>query len=161
MRRFRLSIFWLMFVVSLLAVNFALLRAPGGRDDVSLIKITGLIFMADILAIGLFRLLTRRGESHARLVRFEISGLVVVLFYVLCHSLSFFEPIRVALDGLIGFIDSRLIILFWHPLSDFDRGDPFGRLLTYAIVIMFPAILLTVLLVALASIGPLLHRRAD
>ena len=86
---------------------------------------------------------------------------MVVLLYVLCHSLGFFEPILLALDGLIGFVDSRLIILFWHPLSDFDRGDPFGRLLTYAIVIMFPAILLTVLLVALASIGPLLHRRAD
>ena len=30
MRRFRLSIFWLMFAVSLLAVNFAPLRARAG-----------------------------------------------------------------------------------------------------------------------------------
>jgi hypothetical protein len=43
MRWFRLSIAWLMFAVTIIAVDCAVLRMPGGLDDTSQIKKTGLV----------------------------------------------------------------------------------------------------------------------
>jgi hypothetical protein len=161
MRRFRFSISWLMFAVTVMAVDAALLRTPGGRDTVSLIWITSLVLMCDVLAIGLFRVVTRRGESHPRLIRFEKSGLVVLLLCAIGPYLSFCEPVIAAVHGVIATVTDRLIVLFWHPLSDFDldHTNPFGRLVTYVIIIMFPAVLLTMLLSGLALIGTFLQRR--
>jgi hypothetical protein len=152
-RWFRPSIAWLMFAVAVLAADCALLRAPGGQDDVSIIRYTGLVLMFDILAIGLFRIFTRRYESHRVLVRFEISGLVVIASFVLAPYLKFCEPVVSATDRGIGAVCDRLIGLFWHPLSDFDRGDLFGRFLTFVILVLVPAMLLTMLLSALSLVG--------
>jgi hypothetical protein len=110
-------------------------------------------------ASGLFRILLRRDISHAQLKRFEISGLVVVILFALAPYLGFLEPLVGAIDRAIGAMSNRLVILFLHPLSDFDYGDPFGRLVTYVILIMLPAILLTALLCGLALAGALVWRR--
>ena len=115
--------------------------------------------MFDILAIGLFRIFTRRYESYHVLVRFEISGLVVVILFVLAPYLMFCEPVVSATDRVIGAVSNRLVALFWHPLSDFDRGDPFGRFLTFAIIILIPAMLLAILLSGLAFAVALLWSR--
>src|SRR4051794_27801596 len=100
MRRVRISVAWLMFAVALTAVDFALLRSrelpfllftstpgtvlsdcfTGGRDHLSVIRFTSLVLLVDILAAGLYRILTRRGEAHPFLVGFELSGLAGVLF---------------------------------------------------------------------------------
>jgi hypothetical protein len=161
MRWFRPSIAWLMFSVTVIAVDCALLRAPGGQDDLSLIRATGLILMCDILAIGLFRILTRRNDAHPSLVRFEISGLVVVVLYALCPYLEFGRPILDGVDRLvIGPVHDRLIVLFWRFLSlDRDHRDSFGRVLSFVIVILVPAMLLAVLLSALGLAGAFLRRR--
>ena len=159
MRRLHLSIAWLMFAVTILAVDFAVLRKPGGQDNTSQIKKTGLVLTSSLLAFGLFRILSRRDVSHAQLKRFEISGLVVVILFALAPYLGFLEPLVDAIDRGIGVISNRLVILFWHPLSDFDYGDPFGRLVTYVVLIMLPAILLTALLSGLAWAVALLWRR--
>jgi len=159
MRWFRPSIAWLMFAVAVLAVDCVLLRAPGGRADVELIWNTGLVLMSDILAIGLFRGLTRRDELHHFLVRFEISGLAVVVLFALAPYLMFCEPIVRAMNRVIGAVSNRLVILFWHPLSDFHYGDPIGRSLTFVILILVPAVLLTMLLSALALVGAFLWSR--
>jgi hypothetical protein len=150
MRWFRPSIAWLMFAVAVLAADCALLRAPGGQDDVSIIRFTGLVLMSDILAIGLFRIITRRYDSHRILVRFEISGLVVIILFVLAPYLLFCEPVVSATDRVIGAVSNRLVALFWHALSDFVPGDPFGSFLTFAIIILIPAMLLAILLSGLA-----------
>jgi hypothetical protein len=150
MRWFRLSIAWLMFAVTIIAVDCAALRKPGGFDDTSQIKKTGLVLTLNILAIGLFRILSRRDASHAQLKRFEISGLVVVILFALAPYLGFLEPLVGAIDRVVGAVSNRLVVLLWHPLSDFEYGDPFGRLVTYVVLIMLPAILLTALLSGLA-----------
>jgi len=156
---FRLSIAWLMAAVIILAVDCVALRAPGGSDDMSQIRKTGLVFTSSILAIGLFRILLRRDVSHPRLVRFETSGLVVVILFVLAPYLAYLEPLVGPVNRAIGAASNRLGILFWHPLSDFDYGDPFGRFLTYVIIILLPALLLTALLCGLALAGACLWRR--
>jgi hypothetical protein len=148
-----------MFAVAVLAVDCVLLRAPGGRADVEQIGNTSLILMSDILAIGLFRVLTRRDESHIFLVRFEISGMVVVILFALASYLKFCEPVVGATNRVIGAVSDRLVDLFWHPLSDFDHGDPFGRSVTFVILILVPAILLTMLLSALSLVGAFLWSR--
>jgi hypothetical protein len=161
MRHFRLSISWLMFAVTVIAMDIALLRNQGGAGTVALIWTTSFVLTCDVLAIGLFRILTRRGESHPRLIRFEKSGLVVLFLCAICPYLSFCQPVVATVDALIGTVTDRLIVLFWHPLSDFDldQRNPFGRLVTYIIIILFPAMLLTGLLSGLALIGVLMHRR--
>ncbi len=159
MRWFRPSIAWLMFAVAVLAVDCVLLRAPGGRANVELIRNTGLVITADILAIGLFRILTRRAESHLFLVRFEVSGLVVMILFALAPYMMFCEPVVAAINRVIGAASDRLLILFWHPLSEFDRADPFGRSLTFVILILVPAMLLTMLLSSLAWVGAFLWNR--
>ena len=159
MTRFRTSIAWLMVVVTVIAVDCAWLRAPGGRDDVSLIRAAALILMSDFLAIGFFRILTRRYESHRFLVRFEISGLAVLILFALAPYLMFCEPVVLAIDRFIGAVSQVLVILFWHPLADIDSGDPFGRFLVYSIVILVPALLLTTLLSTLALAGAFLWSR--
>ena len=158
MQRFRLSIAWLVFAVTIIAVDCAVLRKPGGQDDTSQIKKTGLVLTSSILAIGLFRILSRRDASHALLKRFEISGLVIVILFALAPYLGFLEPLVGEIDRVIGAISNRLVVLFWHPLSDFDHGDPFGRLVTYVVLLMMPAILLTALLSGLALAVALLWR---
>jgi hypothetical protein len=159
MRWFRPSISWLMFAVAILAVDCVLLRAPGGRADVELIRNTGLVLMADILAIGLFRVFIRRDESHRFLVKFEISGLIVVILFVLAPYLMFCDPVIDATNRVIGAVSDCLLVIFWFPLSEFDHGDPFGRSLTLVILILVPAMLLTTLLSALALAGAFLWRR--
>jgi hypothetical protein len=161
MRHFRLSISWLMFAVTVIAVDFAVLRNQGGRGTVALIWTTSFVLMCDVLAIGLFRILTHRGESHPRLIRFEKSGLVLLLLCAICLYLGFCQPVVAAVDGMIETVNDRLIVLFWHPLSDFDldHSNPFGRLVTYVVIVMFPAILLTMLLSGLALIGTFPQRR--
>jgi hypothetical protein len=150
-----------MFAVTILAVDFAVLRKPGGQDDTSQIKKTGLVLTSSLLAFGLFRILSRQDVSHPQLKRFEISGLVVVILFALAPYLGILEPLVGAIDRGIGAISNRLVILFWHPLSDFDYGDPFGRLVTYVVLIMLPAILLTALLSGLAlALALLWHRKA-
>jgi hypothetical protein len=150
MRRGRLSISWVMFVVSLIAVDCALLRSPGGRDDLSTIRFTSLVFMGDFLAISLFRLITRRGEDHPFLVGFGLAGLVGILLLVVLPRL---------VSGAVLAIHDRLLVFFWHPVSDFDPGDPYGRFFTYMILIFIPAVLLTLPLLTLALIGGYLYRR--
>ncbi len=158
---FRPSIAWLMFAVAVLAVDCALLRAPGGRPDVELITNTGLVIMSDILAIGLFRIFMRRCESCRFLIRFEISGRLVVILFALVPYLEFCDPVVGAINRVIGAVSNRLVVLFWHPLSDFNYGDPFGRSLTFVILIFVPAMLLTMLLSAPALVGAFLWRRKD
>jgi hypothetical protein len=159
MRWFRPLIAWLMFAVAVLAADCAVLRAPGGQDDVSIIRYTGLVLMSDFLAIGLFRIFTRRYESHRVLIRFEISGLVVIILFVLAPYLMFCKPVVSATDRVIGAVSNRLVALFSHPLSDFDRGDPFGRFVTFASIILVPAMLLASLLSGLAFAVALLWSR--
>src|SRR5262245_7374074 len=113
MRWFRLSIAWLMFAVTVIAVDCAVLRAPGGQDDVSQIRKTGLVFTASILAIGLFRILLRRDVSHPRLVRFEIFGLVIVMLFAIAPYLPIVEALASAVNRVIGAASNRLVILFW------------------------------------------------
>jgi hypothetical protein len=54
-----------MFAVTIIAVACAVLRKPGGLDDKSLIKKTGLVLMSSILAIGLIRMPDRRSSAFA------------------------------------------------------------------------------------------------
>ena len=145
-----------MVAVAILAVDCVLLSVPQAVEaDVEQIGNTSLILMSDSLAIGLFRVLTRRDESHLFLVRFEISGLVVVILFALAPYLMFCEPVVGATNRVIGAVSNRLVELFWHPLSNFDHGDPFGRSLTFVILILVPAILLTMLLSALSLVESL------
>jgi hypothetical protein len=148
-----------MLAVTIIAMDLAVLRKPGGRDDTSQIKKTSLVLTSSLLAIGLLRILSRRDVSRPLLKRFEISGLVIVILFALAPYLGFLEPLVGAIDRGIGAIGNRLVILFWHPLSDFDYGDPFGRLVTYVVLILLPAILLTALLAGLALSFALLWRR--
>ena len=71
----------------------------------------------------------------------------------------FCEPLVRAINRAIGTVSARVVVIFWHPLSDFEYGDPFGRFLTFAILNLVPAMLLTLLFCILALAGPLLWRR--
>jgi hypothetical protein len=101
----------------------------------------------------------RPTPAHPRLKKFEISGLAVVILFALGPYLGPLEPLVGAIDRVIVAISNRLLIFFRHPLSDFDYGDPFGRLVTYVVLIMLPAILLAALLSGLALAVALLWRR--
>jgi hypothetical protein len=83
--------------------------------------------------------------------------------YALSPYLSFCEPLLAGEKSVIETVINRLIALFWHPLSDFDldRGNQFGRLITYGIIMMIPAGLLSVLLSSFALIGVILLRRSS
>ncbi len=103
MRRFHLSITWLMVAVTIIAVDCAVLRKPGGLDVTSQIKKTGLVLTSSILAIGLFRILSRRDASHAQLKRFEISGLVVIILFARWAGIS-------AAEGRAGAVVRRTAV---------------------------------------------------
>lgn len=111
----RTSIPMLCFVVMLTAVNCAWvhhqLRYPYksalGFDAVGFDL--GVLPMGNILAIGLYRILSRRERAVRRLVTMEIGGLVVLLAYM---TLSWTSP-----DTVRWLVDPTLIHFedFWSP----------------------------------------------
>ncbi len=92
-------------------------------------------------------------------MRFVLSGLAVVIVFVLAPYLTFCEPLVGAVDRVIGIVSTRLGYIFRHPLSDFAYGDPFGRFLAFAILILVPAMLLATLFCGLALAGALVWHR--
>jgi hypothetical protein len=154
MRRVKYSLAWIMFAVGLVAVDCAILRAMGGSDDLSIIRLTSLVLMGNILALGLFRFLTHRNHPQPFLIGFEVTGLATALLVGLLPRFG---------SGAILATHNHLKRFFWHPLSDFAHGDPFGRFLVFIILIVLPAVVTTAPLVIIALIGGWLgsrHRNA-
>ena len=154
MRRVRYSLAWIMFAVTLVAVDCAVLRSMGGSNDLAMIRLTGLVLMGNILALGSFRFLTHRKNPQPFLIWFEVTGLVTALLVGLFPRFG---------SGAILATHDRLMRFFWHPLSDFAHGDPFGRFLVFIVIILLPAVVATAPLVIIALIGGWLgsrHRHA-
>ncbi len=148
-----------MLTVAVIAADCAILRTPGGGVDASYMSMTALVFMSDLLVIGLVHLLTHRADWRPFLVRLEISGLVVAALFALAYHLRLSEPLVRATNLFLGGVSNHLFLLFRQSLSGVDSEDPLGRLRILAVLAWLPAMVLSALLSGVALAGALLWPR--
>lgn len=159
MLRIRFSNARIMIIVAIVAVDCALLRvtSTGGRDDGSMAQATSLLIMSNILALGFFRILARRGERHPFLTGFVGSGLVGMLIYLgCCYNTS----VRQAQQAVQGSCASLISYLPRHILMDSGRrGNPLARMLLFVILIGIPAMVFTLGQLFVALITAILYSK--
>ena len=149
MRHFRFSIFALMAVVLLVALDCMafniLLNRPLFERNLSEVVFFGALPMANILAIGLIRLLTernRRGRTRSFLVGFEVFGGVVLVVFFACTWVAA-DPIHHGVDDVLRplflrpgnplFLVGAVTVLHLPQLALASVGGWLGR--TYRIVV--------------------------
>ena len=149
MRHFRLSISALMAIVLLIALDCMafniLLNRPFFERQLSEVVFFGALPMANILAIGLFRLLTernRRGRTRSFLVGFEVFGGVVLVVFLACTWVAA-DPIHHGVDDVLRplflrpgnplFLVGAVTLLLLPQLALASVGGWLGR--TYRIVV--------------------------
>ena len=125
----RFSLSHLLVVVAVVAVNLTLLRRVFfGPNNEVILEAAGVILMANILALGLYRILRCRGRGCPFTLGFVAGGLVAVIAHLAC--------VRVFQERLSdAFIEIYLPIAFFlqerlMPPSSFgtpDRGSRMPR----------------------------------
>ena len=148
-----------MLTVAVIAADCAILRTPGGGVDASYMSMTAIVFMSDLLVIGLVHLLTHRADPRPFLVRLEISWLVVATLFALAYHLRLSEPLVRTTNLFLGGVSNRLSLVFRHSLSGLDREHAWGRLRIFAALVWPPAVALAALLSGVALAVALLWPR--
>jgi hypothetical protein len=117
--RYRFTIATLAFVVVLLALDFAWMRLLHPARGRSIFAFAaqgfdlGVLPMANVLAFGLYSMLSRREEPHPFLVGFEVGGLGAILTYMVwCWA----APRTV----IILIMPLYLAWTLWKPLAPSD-----------------------------------------
>ncbi len=90
MTRPSFSIFTLMFIVAMVAIDFGLLRLMDmarvdEQFDVQSHAVASIFLMVNILALGLLRVIAARGKNHPFLVGFELAGSLAVVANCGCY----------------------------------------------------------------------------
>ncbi len=127
MKRPSFSIFTLMFIVAMVAIDFSLLRlmdmASFNAQFVAQAQAVASVFvMVNILALGLLRFIAVRGKNRLFLVGFELAGFLAVLVNCGCY---FWIP-----DRMQGMSNQYAAYCFkWGPewLLEFVFGSIFAK----------------------------------
>jgi hypothetical protein len=90
MKRPSFSIFTLMFIVAMVAIDFGLLRLMdmGSVDEQFVAQsqaVASVFLMVNILALGLLRIIAARGKNRPFLVGFELAGSLAVIANCGCY----------------------------------------------------------------------------
>jgi hypothetical protein len=102
MKLLRFSIAWIMAMIAIVAIDFAVIRCLDGTDSLIVkVILIGSIPMASILVLGLpslIRRITSRGKHRPFLVGFEAVGWTILLLYT-GGAILFPESVATAIDS--------------------------------------------------------------
>jgi hypothetical protein len=138
MKRLRLSIATLLFIVALMAANLAWYRQVSPYWYLGRGLDPGVIGMLDVLSVGAFNLLRDRGRHSHFLVGFELFGLLALVVYVVLCVLA---PVIVNFISKIFMSLAALILLLPVLVMGRPEGGSFLEWLLILLTLTMPQLI--------------------